>query len=189
VTDVLVAVAARVDALARPALVAVDGVTAAGKTTFADSLAALTAGVVARISLDDFHRPAAERHARGDGPETYYHDTFDYPQLRTTLDHVRHDDGVAIVDGVFLLRPELADLWSLTIFLAVDRQVALERAIVRDAESMGGIEATRARYASRYVPGETLYLDAVDPQSRADVVVDHTDPSRPRLLQPRLGTR
>ncbi|HEX7524777.1 MAG TPA: hypothetical protein VF327_00650, partial [Gaiellaceae bacterium] len=59
----------------------------------------------------------------------------------------------AIVDGVFLLRPELADLWHLTIFLAVDRAVALERAIVRDAARMDGVAAARARYASRYVPG------------------------------------
>jgi uridine kinase len=180
VTDVLATVAARVDALARPALVAVDGVTAAGKTTFADAIAALVEGVV-RISIDDFHRPPAKRHARGEGPETYYHDTFDYTALRSALDRVR-DDEVAIVDGVFLLRPELADLWSLTIFLAADRQIALERAIARETDSMGGIDAARIRYASRYIPGETMYLDAVDPQSRADVVVEHTDPARPRLL-------
>jgi uridine kinase len=181
VTDVLATVAARVDALARPALVAVDGVTAAGKTTFADSLVALITGVAVRISIDDFPRPAAERHARGEGPETYYTDTFDYAALRSALERVRGDE-VAIVDGVFLLRPELADLWSLTIFLVVDREVALERAIARDADRMGGVEAARARYASRYVPGETLYLEAVDPTSRADVVVEHTNPTRPRLL-------
>jgi len=90
--------------------------------------------------------------------------------------------AVAIVDGVFLLRPELADLWDLTIFLAADRAVALERAIVRDAARMHGVEAARARYASRYVPGETLYLEAVDPERRADVVIDTTDPRRPRLV-------
>jgi uridine kinase len=181
VTDALRAVAARVDALPRPALVAVDGVSAAGKTTFADALATVVAAPVLRISVDDFHRPAEERYVRGQGPESYYHDTFDIPAVRTALGHVPRD-AVAIVDGVFLLRPELADLWSLTIFLAVDRQVALERAIARDTDHMGGGEATRARYASRYVPGETLYLEAVDPQARADVVVENTDPTRPRLL-------
>jgi chloramphenicol 3-O-phosphotransferase len=123
-TAVLAAVATRIDALPRPAVVAVDGVTAAGKTTFADELVALMAPPVVRISLDDFHRPEAERHARGQGPESYYHDTF-------------HLDGV---------------------------------------------EAARARYASRYVPGETLYLEAGDPATRADVVIDTTDPRWPRLI-------
>ena len=180
-TTVLAAVAARIDALPRPALVAVDGVTAAGKTTFADELVALVAPPAVRISLDDFHRPEAERHARGHGPESYYHDTFDLPAMRDALGRV-DAHAAAIVDGVFLLRPELADVWDLTIFLAVDRAVALERAIVRDATRMDGVEAARARYASRYVPGETLYLEAVDPQARVDLVIDATDPRRPRLI-------
>jgi uridine kinase len=183
VTDALAAVAARVEALPRPALVAVDGVSAAGKTTFADELAHLAAAPVVRISADDFHRPEEERYARGQGSESYFHDAFDIPALRDALGRVA-PDTVAIVDGVFLLRPELADLWSLTIFLAVDRQVALERAIGRDADRMGGVDAARARYASRYFPGETLYLEAVDPQARADILVDNTDPARPRLLRP-----
>jgi len=188
VTDVLATVAARVDALARPALVAVDGVTAAGKTTFADELVPFLAGSVTRISLDDYHRPEAERHARGEGPESYYHDTFDHPALRAALQHIG-DDEVAIVDGIFLLRPELTDLWSLTIFLTVNRDVALERALARDADRMGGEDAARSRYASRYFPGETLYLEAADPQARADIVVDNDDPTRPRLLSPRPGAR
>ena len=181
-TAVLAAVATRIDALPRPALVGVDGVTAAGKTTFADELVALVSPPAVRISVDDFHRPEAERHARGRGPESYYHDTFDLPGVREALGRV-DAQAVAIVDGVFLLRPELADLWDLTIFLAVDRAVALERAIVRDAARMNGVEAARARYASRYVPGETLYLEAVDPETRADIVVDTIDPRRPRLIQ------
>jgi uridine kinase len=181
-TAVLAAVATRIDALPRPALVGVDGVTAAGKTTFAAELVALVSPPAVRISVDDFHRPEAERHARGRGPESYYHDTFDLPGVREALGRV-DAQAVAIADGVFLLRPELADLWDLTIFLAVDRAVALDRAIVRDAARMNGVEAARARYASRYVPGETLYLEAVDPETRADIVVDTTDPRRPRLIQ------
>jgi uridine kinase len=179
---VLAAAAARIDGLARPAVVAVDGVTAAGKSTFADELAPLVKGGAARLSVDDFHRPAPERHARGLGPETYYNDTFDLPALRTAVER-QPEDGVVIVEGMFLLRPELADLWNLTIFLATDRLVALERAIARDAARMGGTAVARARYASRYVPGETIYLDAVDPESRADVVIDTTDPLRPRIVR------
>ena len=178
---VLRAVAARIAALTRPALVAVDGVTAAGKTMFADDLAVLVTPPVVRVSVDDFHRPEAERRAHGEGPESYYHDAFDLPAVRAALSRV-DAAAVAIVDGVFLLRPELTGIWSLTIFLATDRQVALDRAIARDAARMGGVDATRARYASRYFPGETLYLDEVDPQGRAGLVVDTTDPQRPRLV-------
>jgi len=179
---VLAAVAALVDRLPpdRQARVAVDGVTAAGKSTFADEVADRTARPALRVTVDDFHRPLAERRARGDGPESYYRDTFDLPALRATLDGAS-PDALLLVDGVFLLRPELAGTWELSIFLAVDRAVALERAIERDAARMGGREAARARYGSRYFPGETLYLETVHPEQLADIVVENTDPDRPRL--------
>ncbi|MGZ4334790.1 MAG: uridine kinase [Gaiellaceae bacterium] len=178
---VLAAVAELVDRLPRdrPARVAVDGVTAAGKSTFADELAARTVLPAIRVRVDDFHRPSAERHARGEGPESYYHDTFDLGKLRAAL--LGSPGAVLLVDGVFLLRPELADVWELSIFLAVDRAVALRRGIERDASWMGGSDAARARYEARYVPGEALYLEAVHPERLADVVVENTDPDRPRL--------
>ena len=178
---VLREVAARVDALPRPARVAIDGVTAAGKSTFAAELARLVTPSVLRVPLDGFHRAVPERYARGEGPESYYRDTFDLPTLRRTIEATRADTTV-LVDGVFLLRPELSDLWNLTIFLTVDREVALARALNRDASRLGGLEEARARYEARYVPGETLYLEEVEPQRRADIVVENTDPQQPRLV-------
>ena len=72
-------------------------------------------------------------------------------------------------DGVFLLHPGLRDLWDLTIFLRCDRAVARERGIARDESWM---ENARERYATRYMPGETQYLEEIDPESIADLVVD-----------------
>ena len=69
------------------------------------------------------------------------------------------------VDGV----TAAGDLWDLTIFLCCNREVALERGIARDESWM---ENARERYATRYVPGETQYLEEVDPESIADLVVD-----------------
>ena len=77
-----------------------------------------------------------------------------------------------VVDGIWLHKPELRDAFDLTIWLAIDRQVALERAIARDAARMESVDAARRRYATRYFPGETRYLEEVDPESIADLVVD-----------------
>ena len=162
---VLDAVAARVRELPRAARVAVDGVTAAGKSTFADELAQLVVGAK-RVTIDDFHRLP---------PHEYYPDSFDFERFRA---HLLSLHETTIADGVFLHHPDLRDLWNLTIFLAVDRNVALERALARDESWM---ENARDRYATRYVPGETRYLAEVDPESLADIVVDNTDPHRPRL--------
>ena len=136
--------------------IAVDGVTAAGKTTFADKLADLLGGV-ARITIDDYHRPPLQN---------YYPDSFDFDAFRAA---VLAAPRPLVADGVFLLHPDLRDLWDLTIFLRCDREVALERGIARDESWM---ENARERYAARYVPGETQYLEEVDPESIADLVVD-----------------
>jgi uridine kinase len=76
-------------AVPRPLRVGIDGLDTAGKTTLADELAALLTWrgcVILRASVDDFHRPRAERHRRcPDSPEGYYHDTFDVPAVRALL--------------------------------------------------------------------------------------------------------
>jgi uridine kinase len=41
---------------------------------------------------------------------------------------------VLLFDGVFLLRPELNDLWDFRVFVEVDAEEALRRAVVRDEE-------------------------------------------------------
>jgi uridine kinase len=138
--------------------IGVDGVTASGKTTFADRLAALLGGV-ARITIDDFHVPGRER---------YYPDSFDFEAFRAA---VLDAPTPLVADGVFLLHPGLRDLWDLTIFLRCDREVALRRGLERDRVWM---ENAEERYATRYVPGETQYLREVDPESLADLVVDTT---------------
>jgi uridine kinase len=190
----------------RPGMrVGIDGVSAAGKTTFADELAGVLDAPVVRASFDDFHRPRRERHARGEGPDSYYEDTFDGGRLlaellepfargepiRTTVfDHVRDRaldhpprppaaGAVLLVDGIWLHKPELRKGFDLTIWLAVDRDVALERAIARDT---AWLPDARERYAARYVPAESRYLEEVRPEASADLVVENTDPAHPRLV-------
>jgi len=76
-----------------PSLVAVDGVDGAGKTVFADQLAAeLEAGLagtgrtVVRASADDFHHPRAVRYRRGrQSPDGFWLDSYDYPRMRAEL--------------------------------------------------------------------------------------------------------
>jgi uridine kinase len=196
-----------------PVRVAIDGPDAAGKTILADELAPLierSGRTVIRASIDGFHRPRAQRIARGpESPEGYFRDSFDYPAFRAVLldplgpggnreyrrriFDFRTDmsveapletgpaNAVLVVDGVFLLRRELIDLWDFSVFVAVPFAETQRRAAGRDAAQFGGEEATLRRYAARYVPGQQIYFAEANPQDKANVVVDNEDPYRPRL--------
>lgn len=153
--------AARLAALPQPARVAVDGVDAAGKTTLANELS-VRLPQAERISADDFLRPPVERYRQGcKSPVGYYEDSFDHGRLRSA---VLATTGLVIVDGIFLQRPELDDLWDFRIFIDVGAEESVRRGTARD-----GAE-TEELYRRRYVPGQRLYLDAVRPAERADVV-------------------
>lgn len=218
--DVGEALARAVDDMARRSprvLVAIDGPDAAGKTTLADSLAAMLTSPTLRASIDRFHRPRAERLARGPlSPEGYFRDSFDDRRLvdellapfangdsdvltaaydwRVESDVVAArvavpDTCVLVFDGVFLLRPELLDLWDLSIYLHVPPDVTLQRALVRDAGVMGGVDEVRQRYAERYLPGQAMYREECDPMSQADVVIDNSRPQAPEVVSSAFDLR
>jgi uridine kinase len=165
---------------------------------------------VIRASIDGFHRLRAERHRQGaTSPEGYYADSFDYGALRNVLlgplgphggrrfrraifdyrtdtpsltDEERApEDAILLFDGVFLLRPEINELWDYRIFVEVPFAVTVERAILRDSGLFGSAETTRARYQERYIPGQQIYLKCVDPLRRAQAIVQNEDPEHPAL--------
>lgn len=89
--EVLADVAARIVAVRRPhpVRVAIDGVDAAGKTTFADELGRVITQLgrpAIRASIDGFHNPQATRRRRGlMSPEGYFHDSFNHASLVEVL--------------------------------------------------------------------------------------------------------
>jgi uridine kinase len=162
--------------------VGIDGPDAAGKTTLADRLASALARPVVRLCADDFLRPRADRYRRGElSPEGYYRDSVDHAAL---ADACRGATPATIVaDGIFLLRPELRDLWTLSVYVRVPEQESLRRARVRDGALFGSADEVERRYRARYLPGQALYRAEADPESVADVLVDNTDPAHPVVLR------
>ena len=192
-----------------PTLVAVDGFTAAGKTMLANELAAIVnvAGRPAiRAGIDDFHRLDEGRHRRGRySPLGYYEDSFDHMSLARLLltplgpggdrrfvtsnvpgapQWTAANNVILIVDGVFLLRPELEPWWDFSIFVDVAQSLSLDRGLARDTGVLGDEAEVRRLYAERYLPGEQLYMERVNPRAKASVIVDNTDPANPLLVWP-----
>lgn len=167
---------------------------------------------VIRAGIDGFHNPRAFRLRRGaDSPEGYFLDSFAYEALCTLLLEPLGPDGsrryrracfdyltdekveapeeeaspvsILLFDGVFLLRDELRAFWDFSIFVQADFDEIVRRAEERDRELMGGVEAVRERYRARYIPGQELYFSRCAPQEIADVVIDNTNASNPRLIR------
>jgi uridine kinase len=172
---------------------------------------------VVRASVDGFHRPRAERLRRGaESADGYFEDSFDYAALRaalleplgpggdrryrTAVFDFRSDvpreggtglapaDAILLFDGVFLLRPKLNDLWDFRIFVEADFEETLRRALARDVELFGSVEATRRRYERRYIPGQRIYLGAVAPRELADLVLLNDDARRPVIVSSSSAT-
>lgn len=96
---------------------------------------------------------------------------------------VRAHERPVIVDGVFLHRPELRDLWDLSVYRHVTDDEVLRRAAVRDAPRMGPPDEVERRYRARYPPAQELYRREADPLAAASVVVDTTGPEEPAVLR------
>ncbi len=160
---------------------------------------------VIRASIDGFHNPRALRYRRGASlPEGYYQDSFDLTalrqvlliplgpggsrQYRRTIFDVRLDTAVQaplmtaprhailLFDGIFLHRPELLGEWDFSIFVKVDFDVSVPRALIRDLPKdtwPGESEALRQRYEQRYVPGQRIYLQQIRPWEKADMILNN----------------
>jgi len=194
-----------------PLRIAIDGVDTSGKTTLADELAESLKQYdrpIIRVSIDKFHRPKTDRYKKGvDSPEGYYEDSFNHellvsrllqpigenkPFIKEAFDYrtdsplvskplTAEKNAILLMDGVFLLRPELNPYWDLRIFLHVPFEIVIERAKVRDAAYLGGEQQVEEKYLKRYIPGQKMYLDLVHPEEIADIVIDNTDFNNPSM--------
>lgn len=168
----------------------------------------LTNRPVIRASVDGFHNPRSIRYRkRRDSPDGFYLDSYDYNAFRSRLldplspggsgvyrvavfehvtdasvsgvDELARPELIAIIDGIFLHRRELAEYWDFSIFLKVDFHTSISRAADRDG--LGSHDAA-AQSNARYVEGQERYLRESHPEAQASVVVANTDLRRPKLL-------
>lgn len=183
-------------------ILAVDGVDGSGAAAFADGLAETFAedgAAVYRASMDGFRRPRAERGAAGASARDAYDDaTF----RRVLVDPFRTGgsagfqltafdadrdipvesqwvtaprDAVLIVDGAFLHRRGLRELWNWSVWLEVSPAVAASRVAARDgAAAPDGAEATSPAREE-----ESRYVREDRPRAVASAIVENSDAAHP----------
>lgn len=160
-----------------------------------------------RISLDGFHRVRQERYRLGRGSaEGFWRDSYDYESFRNLVvvplspggsgnyrtashdlvtDTALHgsdlrvaEPAVILIDGIFLHRPELVQLWDVSVFLEVSFATSFRRMAIRD----GSDSAPDAPANQRYLGGQQLYLRECSPRSQATIVIDNNDFAAPYVV-------
>jgi uridine kinase len=196
---VLTTIATKLDHLAGDGItiVGIDGIDGAGKSTFADELAAelREAGrIVIRATIDSFHNPRAVRHRLGrSSPEGFYRDSHDLDSLRSRL-----LVPIAGGPGARFRRAAFDEPTDLPVDAPIETAGAgaillfdglfLHRPELRDFWNVSifvdGDHGPAPRH-DRYVSGQRLYFAECDPLALADIVVDNHDLGRPFITADR----
>jgi uridine kinase len=190
--------------------VAIDGVDGAGKTHFADALAAELTGrgaAVVRASADGFLAPPRTRHRRGrDSAEGFYRDSFDYGRMvRLLLDPLSPGGNREYVREVYDVRrerevrcpPALAEPDAVLVVdgifthrnelirfwdYSVWLEVPFSVSIPRGAGRGYGSPDPESPKNRRYIEGQRLYMEECRPRERASIVIDNADLEKPMVL-------
>jgi uridine kinase len=188
--------------------VAVDGPEAAGKTTFADDLAAefeKRAHPAVRASMDDFHRRSEHRYRAGRfSPEGCYRDSSNYSVFRRVLiEPFRLAGSTAFVTAAFdyVRDVQIEPKWLTgppDLYLIVDG-VFLNRpelagtwnySIWVDADDVVRSERLLARddiapgspMSERHEGAQALYEAEAHPREAASAIIDNTVPDAPQRV-------
>lgn len=195
--------------------VAIDGPTAAGKTSFGHELAreiSCAGRPVLRASLDDFKKPWRDRrlYDRESG-EGYYRNAFDYHAVTRLLLEPASDAGsgecaLCSIDPLTQLdHSSVVTTATRDAVLIVDGVFAFRPEVNEhwdyriwlhvdpDTSLQRGAardrdwagSAAEALHRDRYHAAERLYVDEVNPIGLADIVVDNSTFRRPKIA-PRL---
>jgi uridine kinase len=120
-----------------------------------------------------------------DGDRKYRQSIFDYQSGTSTnaSQSTATEDAILLFDGIFLMRPELISYWDFCIFVDIDFKEALQRGVERDCRHLGEAsrEGVMAKYRSRYLPAQRLYLEQVTPQGKANIIFNNTWIESPKI--------
>ncbi|MGW1892288.1 uridine kinase [Streptomyces sp. NPDC002004] len=194
-------------------MVGIDGLTAAGKTSFGHELAERisTAGrPVLRATLDDFKKPWKDRHLYDrESGEGYYRNAYDYDAVKRLLlgpcrspeatlcalcsidpltqqDHSSDATSLAS-DSVLIVDGVFAFRPEINEYwdFRVWLQVDAELSVQRGADRDQDWAGSEAEsiHRNRYLVAERIYLQEVDPIPMMDVVIDNSAFASPRVVE------
>ena len=168
-------------------LIGIDGCGGSGKSTFAAELSeSLETAPI--IHMDDFYKPSQE--------QTYIANTtsigwqFDWQRLETEVllsittrgfaRYQRYDWNTdrleefhtiqacspIIIEGIYVLRPELLSYFDIRLWMECSKEIRLQRGIERDGEQ------ARSLWEENWMKEEEKYVSTCNPRLHADRIIN-----------------
>ena len=152
-------------------IVALDGMSCSGKSTFAKALTEKFSGSV--VHMDDFFLPREDRDrfraevlsplaAGGD----YAYRAFSCQEQAFLPDTVPVSGRLVVVEGAYALLPPWGKYYDLALFLQVSAEEQQGRLLLRN-----GVKGM-VPFLTRWIPREESYFTACDVRNRCDAIVD-----------------
>lgn len=108
----------------------------------------------------------------------------DYDTDKATIENIPISyPAVILVEGIFILRPSLRNYFDLKIYIHVDPETTLKRALIRDKKRYGSLSTITDKYKNKYLPGQTLHRKLHDPMAISDIIVDNNDWEHPKVIK------
>jgi len=172
-------------------VVGINGIDCSGKTTFAKSVSKyFTHHKIENdcLDIDNFNNPAIESATY----QAYVSDSWDekdlnkyykliinYSDAIRAVSEYKKKYPLVILEGIFIYKPQLADLFDLKIFLDIDislgRKRFAERRILKQDKRPFEI------YDEIWMLSHMRYESEVHPKRISDLVIDYNDESKPVL--------
>jgi uridine kinase len=166
---------------------------------------------VIRTSIDNFHNPRVIRYRQGkESAIGYYEDAHDYNSFKqklliplgpggnlhyqtNSLDLAKDEyvnpklkianrDTIFIIDGTFLFKEDLSNLYDFKIFVKTDFELARKRGAKREEKAFGSYKKAEEMFLNRYHGASKLYLEEHSPQLNADVVINNNELDNPYFV-------
>ena len=184
-------------------IVGISGINCSGKSSLAKCLKdkmAINYNSIVVFDIDDFLFDKRTRNSNDDQIIGCY-ESFDYNKLFQeilipyrekgmlkkiihAINHLSNEseiryinldqNSLVIVEGIFLYRKDLPDIFDFKIWLNININMTITRALnrKREIDKHLDINSIIQRYQSRFIPAQNFHIERDKPLDKADLIVD-----------------
>ena len=166
-------------------VVGINGIDCSGKTTFAKSVSKyFTHRKINNhhLDIDNFNNPSIESETYKvfesdlwdeENLERYYKLIINYSEVIRAVSESKNKYSIVILEGIFIYKPQLMDLFDLKIYLNID--VSLGRKRFANRSRLNRNNRPFEIYDKIWMPSQIRYESEYHPKQISDLVINYND--------------